>query len=170
MPDFLQLESVTADIRCHSSPQRDLRHFSSSLFLTFHPILHFSSYKALFISSTGFAPLFIFCFSHFSSFFAFFISSTRLAPLFNFSFLRYCFLKKTCTLNSCFYALFNRSLEVFVTFFALFICILCNIHPFFLHFLFAFHAPIILCFALFIRFFALLTLQKLEQMFKSQNL
>ena len=43
MPDFLQLESVTADIRCHSSLQRDLRHFSSSLVCTFYPILHFSS-------------------------------------------------------------------------------------------------------------------------------
>ena len=127
VPDFLQLESVTADIRCHSSPQRDLRHFSSSLFCTFHPILHFSSYKALFISSTGFAPLFIFCFFALFILFCIFHLLNEVCATFQLLlFVSCCFLlfpERTCTLNSCFYALFNRSLELFVTFFALFICI-----------------------------------------------
>ena len=65
VPDFLQLESVTADIRCHSSPQRDLRHFSSyfALFIlkgTFHLLNRIcATFHLLF-----FALFILFCIFH----------------------------------------------------------------------------------------------------------
>ena len=124
VPDFLQLESVTADIRCHSSPQRDLHHFSSSQFCTFHPIWHFLSYSfPLFILFCTFHPL------------------NETCATFHLLFLPFCFMNRICTLNCCFLCTFNISLELFINFFWTCICMLCTIHPFFC----TFHP----CFALF---------------------
>ena len=119
MPDFLQLESVTADIRCHSSPQRDLRHFSSSLVCTFHPIWHLLSYSfSLFILFCSFHPL------------------NKIYAAFHLLFLHFCFMNKIELLKL--YALFNTSLELFINFFSTFhlhfmhhSTFVCTFHPFF---------------------------------------